>query len=72
MLIAAVCESARYTKPSLFIRGERSTYINEDDVAQIKQHFTAAEFTSLPTDHWVHAEQPDAFIKVVSAALKEA
>ena len=31
----AVCESAQYDKPCLFIRGERSDYVRDDDVEQI-------------------------------------
>jgi pimeloyl-ACP methyl ester carboxylesterase len=65
----AVCESAQYDKPCLFIRGERSDYVRDDDVEQIKAHFTQAQFASLPTGHWVHAEQPQAFIEVVAQFL---
>lgn len=66
----AVCESAQFNKPSLFIRGERSDYVQEQDVKQIKTCFTKAVFASLPTSHWVHAEQPQAFIEVVSQFLE--
>jgi pimeloyl-ACP methyl ester carboxylesterase len=65
----AVCESAQYDKPCLFIRGERSDYVRDDDVKQIKAHFTKAQFASMPTGHWVHAEQPQAFIEVVAQFL---
>jgi esterase len=65
----AVCESALYNGPCLFIRGERSDYIRDDDVEHIKVHFTNAQFASLPTGHWVHAEQPQAFIEVVAQFL---
>jgi len=61
----AVCASTQYDKPSLFIHGKRSDYVQDDDIAQIKTHFTTAQFSSLPTAHWVHAEQPQAFIEVV-------
>jgi len=67
----SVCESTHYTKPSLFIRGEFSDYIRNDDMHHIRAHFTSAQFISLPTDHWVHAEQPQAFIKVVSEFLTD-
>lgn len=65
----AVCESAQYDKPCLFIRGERSDYIRDKDIEKIKAHFTQAQFASLPTGHWVHAEQPQAFIEVVAQFL---
>lgn len=65
----AVCENAHYEKSCLFIRGEHSDYVQDADIAQIKTHFTNAQFTSLPTGHWVHAEQPQAFIEVVDSFL---
>jgi len=68
-LLMAVCENALYDKPSLFIRGERSDYILADDTKHIQTHFTLAEFESLPTGHWVHAEQPQAFMEVVEQFL---
>lgn len=67
----AVCQQARYDKPCLFIRGELSDYINAEDIDQIKTCFINAQFTSLPTDHWVHAEQPQSFIKLVSKFITE-
>jgi esterase len=65
----AVCESAHYDKPCLFIRGERSDYVRDDDIEHIKAHFTQAQFASLPAGHWVHAEQPQAFIGVTAQFL---
>jgi esterase len=65
----AVCESAHYNKPCLFIRGERSDYVRDDDIEPIKARFTQAQFASLPAGHWVHAEQPQAFIELVENFL---
>ena len=65
----AVCESALYDKPCLFIRGQYSDYVNDDDIDHIKAHFTQAQFASLPAGHWVHAEQPQAFIALVERFL---
>lgn len=61
--------SASFNKPSLFIRGEHSHYVQNDDIEQIKLHFNQATFTSLATNHWVHAEQPQAFIETVAQFL---
>jgi len=68
-LIQAVCENTRYEKPSLFIRGERSDYVQDADIKHINTHFTNAQFASLAANHWVHAEQPQAFIEVVANFL---
>lgn len=62
-LIAAI--AVRFDPPSLFIRGERSDYVQASDIAELQRHFPQAEFVSLPTDHWVHAEQPELFIQAV-------
>jgi esterase len=68
-LSAAVCEHVRYEKPCLFIRGEHSDYVQGHDIAEIKAMFTQAQFVDLPTGHWVHAEQPKAFIAAVEEFL---
>lgn len=65
----AVCELALYDKPCLFIRGEHSDYLSDDDIDHIKAHFTQAQFASLPAGHWVHAEQPQAFMALVERFL---
>lgn len=62
-LIAAI--AVHFDRSSLFIRGERSDYVQASDIAELQQHFPQAEFVSLPTDHWVHAEQPALFIQAV-------
>ncbi|WP_047514564.1 alpha/beta fold hydrolase [Methylophilus sp. Q8] len=66
-LIAAI--AVHFDQPSLFIRGERSDYVQGSDITELQQHFPQAEFVSLPTDHWVHAEQPQLFIQAVEAFL---
>lgn len=66
-LIAAI--AVHFEQPSLFIRGERSDYVQAIDIAELQRHFTQAEFVSLPTDHWVHAEQPQLFIQALEAFL---
>jgi pimeloyl-ACP methyl ester carboxylesterase len=65
----AVCENAYYEKPCLFIRGEHSDYVQDTDIEQIKTNFINAQFASVPTGHWVHAELPQAFIEAVGSFL---
>ena len=65
----AVCEDTHYEKPCLFIRGEHSDYVQDADTEHIKTGFINAQFSSLPTGHWVHAELPQAFIEVVGNFL---
>lgn len=61
--------AVHYEKPCLFIRGERSDYVQDQDIQEIQQHFPQAKLVSLPTDHWVHAEQPQLFIETVEQFL---
>jgi len=57
------------TVDALFIRGEKSNYIREKDENDILEIFPSASFASLPTGHWVHAEDADGFFEVVSEFL---
>ncbi len=59
MVGEALLESAVYNGPTLFIKGENSGYIVEDDMPMIKRHFPNAELISAKAGHWVHAEQPE-------------
>ena len=58
--------------PSIFIRGENSNYILEEDITDIESLFPDSEFVSIPNaGHWVHAESPDNFIdQVLSFCLR--
>lgn len=59
-------EHGQYTGPTLFIRGERSPYIDENATARITAFFPHAVITTIAgAGHWVHAEQRDTFLSVV-------
>ena len=52
--------------PVLFINGEESDYIIDKDREIIKRIFPYADFESIPNaGHWLHAEQPEIFMKKV-------
>ncbi len=52
--------------PILFIKGEKSHYINEQDIRFIKENFPNAKVEVIPSaGHWLFVEQPDAFISLV-------
>jgi esterase len=54
------------TTQTLFIRGEKSSYINNDDMKDIASRFLNYELITIENSgHWVHAEQPDAFFNGV-------
>jgi esterase len=54
-----------FTGPSLFIRGSDSRYLSEEDLAFIRERFPRAQLRTIPgASHWVHTEQPEAFVQV--------
>ena len=54
------------TTSTLFLYGEKSGYITEDDKAAIAETFTKADFVGVAdAGHWVHAEQPASFYDAV-------
>lgn len=61
-----------YDKPTLFIRGETSDYITDDDVPAIRANFPQAEIVTINgAGHWVHADAPEAFAEVVMDFLED-
>ena len=51
---------------TLFIRGELSNYILDEDIPEMENVFPDSEFeTILGAGHWVHAEAQEEFIHVV-------
>jgi esterase len=55
----------KFDKPTLFIRGARSTYFKSGDEDEIRKVFPRAKFVVLETGHWVQAESPVEFARVV-------
>lgn len=55
---------------TLFIKGEKSDYIQEEDLIFIKKQFPQSEIiTVADAGHWVHADKPKEFIEVVKEYL---
>ncbi len=68
-ILAALPTDENFT-PTLFIRGERSGYILEEDYSDIEIVFPDSTFETIENaGHWVHAEAPDEFINAVLAFL---
>lgn len=62
--------NAGVDRPTLFIRGEKSDYIQAGDVPLIHQMFPRATFKTIAgTGHWVHADAPDRLTGVVAQFL---
>jgi pimeloyl-ACP methyl ester carboxylesterase len=59
-----------YQKPALFIAGGRSDFVQPAYEPAIRRLFPAARILRIETaSHWVHAEQPQAFLAAVEPFL---
>lgn len=62
----ALPEGRTYDGPVLFLRGEHSDYIKDTDERELFSAFAKATITTIPNaGHWLHAENPDDFLKEV-------
>jgi esterase len=60
-----------YEGPALFIRGGFSSYISDGDIGLMKRKFPRAEVTTIANaSHWVHADAPGEFLRIVSEFLE--
>lgn len=56
--------TALYEGPTLFLRGDRSEYIQPNDLPEIKKHFPYAHLETIENaGHWLHAENPEQFFE---------
>lgn len=52
--------------PTLFIKGDLSNYILEEDKPSLKKVFIDSEFETIEeAGHWVHAEKPELFLNTI-------
>lgn len=60
----------KFEKPTLFIRGEKSNYILDEDLADIKNLFPGAELITAPNaGHWVHVGAPQWMLETTISFL---
>ncbi|MBV9685893.1 MAG: alpha/beta fold hydrolase [Alphaproteobacteria bacterium] len=66
-------DSIVFDKPTLFVAGDRSNYIRPEHEPAIRQRFPQARIIRIESaGHWVHAEQPQAFLQTVAPFLSGA
>ncbi len=59
-----------FEKQTLFIRGEKSKHMEDEDEDEIKKMFPSAEIETVAgAGHWVHAEAPVELLKLVKNFL---
>lgn len=67
----ALDEKYTFNGETLFLRGEKSGYIEDMDEISIKKQFPKASLKTISkAGHWVHAENPKEFYDVVSKFLE--
>ncbi|HKA56576.1 MAG TPA: alpha/beta fold hydrolase [Candidatus Binatia bacterium] len=65
-ILKGVEGTGQFHHPTLFIRGGNSGYIHPEDLPAIKTIFPQAQLVTIPrTGHWVHAEAPQEFARLV-------
>jgi pimeloyl-ACP methyl ester carboxylesterase len=58
--------------PALFIRGEKSNYILDSDIPQIKTYFPNSTIKTIAgAGHWVHTDKPEDFMQTVREFINE-
>lgn len=71
-ILAPIKTEIPFNKPTLFIRGEKSQYILNEDWNSIQKVFPNAELVSIEqAGHWVHADQPEKLLEAVTRFLKK-
>jgi len=56
----------QFNKPALFIRGGESDYVNPADEVEIQRLFPLAQIQTIASaNHWVHADAPEDFVRLV-------
>lgn len=62
---------ARFEKETLFLKGDRSEYIGDEDESIIQNHFPNVQIVTIANaGHWLHAENPDDFFDAVIKFIK--
>ena len=61
-----------YSGPVLWLGGQHSSYLSDEQRPAMKALFPRARLVMVKqAGHWVHAEQPEAFVAIVAAFLRE-
>jgi len=59
-----------FSGPTLFVHGGKSAYVTKADETDIRAQFPAARIETIPSaGHWIHADAPDEFVRLVLGFL---
>ena len=69
-IVGGVTTGRSFAGPALFVRGERSDYVQPSDEPEIRALFPQASIVTVAdAGHWVHAEAPAEFARLVREFL---
>src|SRR5690606_8488351 len=67
----SLSNQARFDKETLFLKGDRSEYIDDEDENIIQNHFPNVQIKTISNaGHWLHAENPEDFFDAVINFIK--
>jgi esterase len=71
-IVEGISASKPFTKPALFIKGEKSDYINAGNYPDIAELFPNNQIVEIAgAGHWVQAENPVEFLEVTEKFLMD-
>ncbi len=71
-LIGGLNPAGSFAGPALFLRGGKSDYVTDRDLSLIRESFPQATIQTIETaGHWLHAEAPAEFVKIVMGFLQK-
>jgi esterase len=71
-LMDEIIPATPFMGPTLFVRGENSRYILDEDIPHIKDLFPNSSLVTIKNaGHWVHADAPEPFTKAVLVFLND-
>ncbi|TIB50312.1 hypothetical protein E3P80_00472 [Wallemia ichthyophaga] len=62
--------NAVFDKPTTFIKGEHSSYLNHKNIPLVKRFFPNMQLHTLNAGHFVHTEKPADFVELVREAVE--
>lgn len=68
---SAITSDRPFHGKTLFVRSSRSDYVRDNDLPLIRSLFPDVKVADVDVGHWIHAEAPDRFYKIVLDFLFE-
>ena len=69
-LMPQASENENYSNPTLVIRGGKSDYVTDNHFEFMKKHFNNIELKTIEgASHWLHADNPNEFVKIIKTFI---